>query len=209
MERTMWPPIIVFAVYALPGTLCGQTHPAPPTPQTAQARIEKLQEQIEDLRKEITALKSSLGDLGGRVFKIELSQNPNENVSFDLTSRNFQRVDTSTSTFLVAIREASPYLDGYRVVLDIGNPSFATYTNFKVKIKWNRKYEGKYTAASYVEWKEWNKATREKEVTFPDPPLKPGSWNRVEVLLPSTKDDELAYFVLSMDTPTISLQTEP
>jgi hypothetical protein len=207
MERTIWPAIMVLAVYALPGTVCGQTRPAPPTAPTTQARIEKLQEQIEDLRKEITALKSSGVDLAGRLFKIEMSQNPYENVPFDLTSRSFQRVDTSTGIFLVSVLEASTYLDGYRVVLNIGNPSFATYTDFKLKIEWNRKYDWeKYTAASFGEWR---KATREKEVTYPEPPLKPGSWNRVEVLLPSTRDDELAYFVLSMETPTISLKTEP
>lgn len=205
MARTTWPAIIILAASALPGTLCAQTRRTSAAPQTAQPRIEKLQEQIEDLRREIASLRKSLGSLNGRIFRVEINQNANQMVSFDLTSRSFQRLDTSTGSFLVSILEASPYLDGYRVVLSIGNPSFATYTGFRLTIKWNRNYDWeKYSEGSY---EAWNKDLREKEVTFPDS-LKPGAWNRVEVLLPSTKGDELGYFVLSMATDTVSLYKE-
>jgi hypothetical protein len=194
MRRVTWAVIIALGASAFSFTLHAQVR------QTVS--VENLQHQIIYLRREITALRKSLVDLRLRTLKLE----PNTYIELNLTSHDFVKLDTITGSSLVSVREVSPYLDGYRVVLNIGNLSFATYTGFKLRVNWNRSYDwDKWTEASY---EAWDKALREKEVSFTDS-LKPGTWNKVELLLPSTKADELGYFKLSMETETLSLYKEP
>ncbi len=205
MGRMIAVAVVLLGALAWLGTPHAQTGRPSPATQTTQSQIGKLQKEIEDLRKETSALQKSVGDLNARLFKAEINQNANQSAFLDLTSHSYQRIDTSTGSFLVSVRDATPYLDGYRVVLDIGNPSFATYTRFKLKVKWNRSYDwAKYSDVSY---QAWNGALHEKEASFTDA-LKPGTWNKVELLLPTTKGDELGYFLLSMETDMISLYKE-
>jgi hypothetical protein len=169
-------------------------------------------EQIAEMKKEIASLQTRIGalekaksDLEFRLFQLELSQNAHNTALLDLTSHEYQRLDTATGTFLVSFEDATPYLDGYRVTLSIGNPSFATFKGFKLKVKWNTKYDyAKYTTTSY---EQWNKAMQERESSFVDE-LKPGAWNNITLLLPSTSNNQLGYFLLSMETSTVSLRTE-
>lgn len=194
----------------VPNSVTGQQVQTSPRPSTQQSR--PIPEQIADMRKEIDALKARISALEteknkllNRVFQVEMAQNANQSALLDLTSHAYQRIDSSTGTFLVSFEDATPYLDGYRVTLSIGNPSFATFKGFKLKVKWNAKYDwDKFTVDSY---EKWGKATQERESSFVEE-LKPGAWNNVTLLLPSTSNNQLGYFLVSMETSTISLHTE-
>jgi hypothetical protein len=105
---------------------------------------------------------------------------------------------------LVSVEEAAAYLNGYTIRLSIGNPSYATYADYKLKVKWNNLYDwGKYTETSY---QEWNKSTQEKEISFPES-LQPGAWNSVDVILAPVSADQLGYLTLSMNTSMVRLHT--
>lgn len=113
-------------------------------------------------------------------------------------------MDTDNGFFLVSVEEAAPYLSGYKIHLTIGNPSNATYRNYKLKIKWSKQYDwAKYTQASYDEW---NKAIQEKEISYPES-LEPGTWNGVDVILAPVTADQLGYMTLSMEASTVSLHS--
>jgi hypothetical protein len=106
---------------------------------------------------------------------------------------------------LVSVDEPAPYLNGYKIRLSIGNPSFATYAGYELKIKWSKPYDwGGYTQTSY---QEWNKAVQEKGISFPDS-LQPGAWNSVDVILAPVSSDQLGYLLLSMTTNTVSLHRQ-
>jgi TolA-binding protein len=165
-----------------------------------------------DMKKEIASLKARIDeletlkkDLQYRLVRVELTQNANQTALLDLTSHAYQRLDSSTGTFLISFEDATPYLDGYRVALSIGNPSFATFKGFKLHVKWNTKYDwANYTSTSYAEW---NKTMQERDSSFVDE-LKPGTWNIVTLLLPSTTNSQLSYFLVSIETSTVSLHTD-
>jgi hypothetical protein len=89
--------------------------------------------------------------------------------------------------------------------LTIGNPSYATYNDYKLKVRWGKQYDwAKYTKASYDEW---DKSIQEKEISFPGA-LEPGKWNKVEVILAPVTAEQLAYLTLSMDAMGIVLHMQ-
>ncbi len=193
---------VILGMVLFPQPSESQSPRTSPLPQTAQRQVEELRKEVAGLRNEVVLLRKETVDLQTRTFKLELSQGGYQSVVLDLTSRDYQRLDTSNGSFLVSVQDASPYLDGYRVVLNVGNPSFATYTGFKVKVRWNSNYDwNKFTQEGYDAW---NKNMREKEIAFTDS-LSPGSWNRVELLLPTTTGQQLGYLALSMETNVVVL----
>jgi len=142
-------------------------------------------------------------EIVGLKMRLWSLESAHQSITLDLASRNFGRLDTDTGMFLVSVQDASPYLDGYKLSLEIGNPFAATYKDFTLKVKWNKTYDwAKYTDESYAKW---DKTTREKEISFTTS-LEAGRWNKVDLILPSTAGDELGYFVLSMDTKIVSLK---
>jgi Protein of unknown function (DUF3251) len=178
-----------------------QTQVAPT--QASQKQIDELKSQVALLQTRLKASETASSELGTRVFKLEMAQNAHDSVVLDLTSRKFERLDTDTGMFLVSVEDASPYLDGYRVTLSIGNPSSATYRGFVLHAKWNSSYDwAKYEEASF---QKWQKAERTKDDSFTEF-LEPGKWNKVDLLLPSTSGTQLGYFLLSMETNSLSLR---
>jgi hypothetical protein len=161
-----------------------------------------MEAEISLLKKDVAGLKDSTSNMQFQLTRLEYAKDANKNIELDMSSRDSQRLDTDTGSFLVSVNDASPYLDGYRVMLDIGNPSFATYRGFNLTVKWNAKYNwDKFTERSYESWK---KTTREKEISYTNS-LDPGAWNAVEILLPATDSEHLSYCEISMQTHSISL----
>jgi cell division protein FtsB len=180
-----------------------QTKAATPAGQTSSQQTR----QMDELRKEIVQLKQDVDTLKAGLeldeAVIKFKQNKLDSISLDLTQKAYQRLDADNGFFLVSVSDAVPYLNGYKILLKIGNPSYATYKDYKLKLRWSKPYEwGKYTQASYDEW---NKAIHEKEISFPGS-LDAGAWNDVDVVLAPVTADELGYLTLSIDATTVSLR---
>lgn len=177
-------------------------NPRPAAQQPTAGQLAEMKKQIESLSGRVTVLEAANTGLRTRLFTVEVAQNANQSATLDLTSHQFQRLDSSTGTFLVLVQDAIPYLDGYKIILKIGNTSSAKFSGFKLKVKWNRKYDfEKYTADSYSQW---NKEMHDRELSFVED-LKPGAWNKVTLVLPSTTNNQLGYFLISIETDSISL----
>lgn len=170
----------------------------PPAPQAG------LQKQVEELRQEVQNLRQRLSRLNLDVIRLRAAQDAYKTVELDPASpRKYQRIDSDTGSFLISVEEAEPYLDGYKVQLEIGNPSSASYSGFSVTVRWGKKYDwDKFDAASH---EKWEKSIREKEISFTNS-LVPGMWNRVELILTPTKADELGFLEVSIKTDTISFR---
>lgn len=169
------------------------THPNKPA-QTdpSQARIASLEKKVADLE----------AKLKFDEFLIEQKQSRTEAVQLDPSSREFERIDSDSASFLVMVEDATPYLDGYRLMLKVGNPSNADFLNVKVKIRWSKPFEWKnYSDSAYAAWQ---KAIHEKEVTINER-IRGGAWNRVSIDLTPCKADELGFLEASLKSPTIAL----
>ncbi|GAW91191.1 DUF3251 domain-containing protein [Calderihabitans maritimus] len=119
------------------------------------------------------------------------------------TPGGYVRLDSETGTFLVSVLDVVPYLDGFKVFLSIGNPSYATYNGFTLKGYW-----AKTLFSSFEKMDEGLTAFDSKpnsfEKKFVDE-LKPGSWNKVTLVVTPAKAEEFKYLILTIETDSISL----
>jgi hypothetical protein len=101
----------------------------------------------------------------------------------------------------VSIQNVTPYVDGFRVTCNFGNPSSATFNGFKLKAKWGPRLpkDKNMTIA------QWEAANREKELSLTNI-LQAGSWNPVSFVLSPAKPEEFGRLALSMDTDNVSLR---
>jgi len=177
--------IAVLSIIFLAIPVAPQNRSAPTKANSTHSNIG--QGSTDPLKDRLAALEKRVADLESTVayykYLIDQKQVKYDSVQLDPSSHSFQRLDSDTSTFLVSIDDASPYLNGYRIKLSVGNPSNAKFTGIKVKVQWARAYDyNKFSSDSY---KQWHDSIHEKEVTLTDD-LKPGVWNKVDLdLLPA------------------------
>jgi hypothetical protein len=182
----------------------GQTKVPPQS--NAPSGVAQMQKQVGTLESEVKSLQVKLNTLESQLafdeYLLGTKQVQHDHITLNLAERTYQRLDTDNGFFLISVREATPYLNGYKIHLHIGNPSFATYAGFTVKTKWGKVYN--WTTYSEASFNEWQKSLQEKEVSFPDA-LDAGAWNNVEVILAPATADQLGYIELSLSTDTVKL----
>lgn len=187
---------------------------------STQNEVATLKTSIEELKQENLQLvianqelaKSAITskDIQG-IYRRLMSLEQYDSATFDPTGqKSYQRINSNTGIFLVILDNVSPYLDGQKVTLSIGNPSSAKYTGFKLKLTWGMRFpefDGK-------DAEEWNKqyrlaieSTKEKEISLPDT-LQPGSWNKVSFNLAPAQSKEFGRLTIEMITDNVSLQTK-
>ncbi len=160
------------------------------------ARVKTLEHELKDLQGEVSYYRYLLGQ----------KQTTHDTIQIDTSSHAFQRVDTDSSTFLVALDRVIPYMNGYKLTVSIGNPSNATFTGARVKVRWGKAYNwAGFTEASY---KQWQSTIQQKEIALKED-LVPGAWNPVDLLLVPATKDELGFLELSMTTKTMMLHQKP
>ena len=147
---------------------------------------------LNNQKSEITNLKSQVSTLQTILFS------PKENKTALLGTSDlnkYERFDSSTGVFLVSIANIQPYLDGYKVDLNIGNLSYASYNGFTITAKWRK---------DIFDFMGTNNNSQIHDFTFTNE-LKPGSWIKVEFVATPAKADEFKYLELSIETNTVSL----
>ena len=101
----------------------------------------------------------------------------------------------------------SPYLDGQKVTLSIGNPSSATYSGFTLKVRWGMRYP-KYDANKAGEYLEQyrlaKKSTQETEIKLTNK-LSSGKWNKVSFNLTPAPANAFGRIELEIITNTVEL----
>jgi hypothetical protein len=180
--------------------------------QTLEPHIANLEERTASDRAEIEVLKQTIADLEGKVSSlqssVEDSRTEYQTIFLDTGSlKKYARLDTSDSTasFLVSLQDVRQYLDGYKLVLHIGNTSAAGYHGFTLKARWGQRFADARKAQGKLSYDAWQKMLKEKEVSFTEM-LEPASWNNVELILTPAKPESLTYLALSMTTDTVGLR---
>ena len=118
-------------------------------------------------------------------------------------SKDYQTIQTNTGTFLIAIERMEPIKGGVRLYVNIGNPNYADYRNFKLKFFWGRKRVGEY-AATYGQWRQSLKGF---EFTF-NGKIEKGKWNAMAVDLTPVSQGDLGYLECALSVSSIELGVE-
>ena len=156
----------------------------------------------------IVHLETEIRSLRRDLLKIQVRQSRYDSVSLDPTEKGYGRIDTSSGFFLVSIKNAEPYLDGYKLQLRIGNPTAARYTGFKLSVSWQKPYPEQRQGESDEEFskrqEQWaQEQPHEKEFSFTET-LYPASWNSVSLVVsPANAEEIKSLTVTSMETDQV------
>lgn len=202
--------------------------------------VELLESRVKWLEEDLDKRFKEYLELSEKVSLLEIKDESKASAFFCVSkgvSDGFQVVDSSSGSFLVSLKEVTPYLSGYKLVFSIGNPSLATYDNAKLKVSWNRSYQNwkddKEHAAKMEEYEKaykeylsklsskedgikrpempkrlyWWEEKKEKEFTLQSS-INPGSWNAIEVHVTPATLEQLDSVEVSIETTTIRLIKE-
>lgn len=168
--------IVAFSViFCLSG--CGQKD-------STESKISALEKRIGALEKTAAGQQKTLDQqkITNQFTAMELADVFDSPASVDTTTKNFSVAHNQYGAFTVAVTKLEPYLDGYKVTLNIGNLSNVTYTGATFKIDWG--HFGGYG--------------QEKQFTEPGDVL-PGRYTQHEFALTPAKADEVKTINVSID----------
>jgi Protein of unknown function (DUF3251) len=158
---------------------------------------------IQEVNNQIQGLSTRIGNLAKQ-------RSAYDSIALDPTEKGYGRIDTGSGFFLISVKDTTPYLDGYRVTLHIGNPTSARYDGFKLKIAWVSDYPSQKPGESDEDYNKrteaWSNSGGEKEFSFTDT-LYPGAWNTVSLVISPASAQEIRNLTIeSMETSNLSLQ---
>jgi hypothetical protein len=162
--------------------------------------IKELRETGRELEAQLNALEGKIKYLDSQISMLRLEKIMSDRsvISFTSSSEGFNRLDTDTGTFFVALKNIQEYANGYKVTFSVGNPDAATYDAVDLKVLFGRTYQN---TESYVEWK---KSLKESKSSLKKP-LLPMTWNTIDVILAPADKADIAYIELSMAPKVIKL----
>jgi hypothetical protein len=153
------------------------------------------------LRKELHDLQKRVADLSGQLFRqsLQFETLKHESAEFDPASPNtYSRLDTEAGSILIVLGTAQPYLDGYKVELQIGNPLTLTFRGFGIAATWGPRWK------DGNDFGEWLKKNKEKSFDFTDD-IQSARWNSVVLILPDTKPQDFGFLRVSIKVNTVSM----
>lgn len=166
--------------------------------------LDELKGRVRDIEFEIkiqeSITKKHFDDLIQLEYDFLLDGKRIKHLFIDLKNCNgFQTVYSSYGMFFVSVKDVQPYLDGYKITFEIGNPGNVTYTNPKITLKWGLDLNNENLD-------ELNKIKEREFNILKD--LERGYWNKIEIFVNPLKSNELGFLDFSIETPTIKLYVE-
>jgi len=128
----------------------------------------------------------------------------NKFVPLSLDDKGYTPVQTTIGQLLISAKSAAPYLDGYKVDFQIGNPQSVTYNGATVTLKWGPLATA-VIRTNQVAWAAWQNAQKTKTEDLPSE-LLPGHWNDEEIIVTPATTEELRNLKISIETPTLTLK---
>lgn len=137
-----------------------------------------------DLVPYITNLYQRVSTLETRVSALE-TDHSGDWVPIDPNSPSYQQLGTTFGVLLVKTKSVTPYLDGYKVKVEIGNPYNMTFGGFQLAY-WVIKTRSDNSADTFTPPPLSTEPTTEDRTET----LQPGSWNEIAfTVAPATADD--------------------
>lgn len=148
-----------------------------------------------DLTNEVRMLQQQVNDLSTRVTENRMQalkeqmRIPADSVEFDpRESGGYGQVISPVGVLLVKLQKVEPYLDGYAVTFNIGNPSGAKLIGVTGSVKWGEE----------IDWRDVKSFDRVQEKKFDLPIEFPSaSWTAVKLNVGPAKPEQLRRIILA------------
>jgi len=97
---------------------------------------------IELLKEKFNELKTKVDELGKDLRQWqEISLTHENEATLDFSKKVFTTVKTRVGYLFVSSIDAQPYLDGYKLIVHIGNPTTARFDGITVKVQWGLPFD--------------------------------------------------------------------
>ncbi|MNK97378.1 hypothetical protein D3C87_1177090 [compost metagenome] len=146
---------------------------------------------------------SDIAKLQGEVLNLQwedaLAGDPNTAI-LSVTEKGYSVAEMPVGSVLIAVRDVTPYANGVKIKLDIGNPTSATFPGLKLQVAWANAAPGS---------KNYDSNTHQKKEISIAGDIKPGVWNTEEIVLAPAKPDQVDYVSIKPSAPRVVLRTTP
>ncbi len=159
------------------------------------------------LKSEINSMRAELDQVMHKTAK----QAP-DSVRLNFDSQGYWPIETSAGTLFVSCRGAEPYLDGFKVTIDVGNPFFLTIEGEIETSLVRGATSGPGSDPQSQGGEEKNGSNpKQKDIiqrsrqAFPEG-LKPGVWNRIVLIVKPANAHDLNSLFISIETTQVALK---
>jgi Protein of unknown function (DUF3251) len=173
--------------------------------------VSLLRQEVLALRQEVGELKATLSDVNTRTAEntadlIELRWSMDDlltdTAELSPGEDGYSVARSNGLPFMIALRKVTPFADGQRILLHIGNPHNATYLTPKLTVRWGPRKAASQSAEDLGAWVRSLRTKEERILTD----LRPGSWNHVTVTLAPASNEEVGYIDVGIELSTVSLR---
>jgi len=148
--------------------------PAPDKKESLREKVDQLQEKVDQLQGDLAWLNYRVRIMGGGSAEVS-----SEEKSYSIAQTNF-------GSFAILCKSVTPYLDGYKVQLGIGNLTSAQFNGAKISLRW-----GKLLNNS-------------KDISVTNKFL-PGRYTTIEVVMTPAKPEDIKMFSVTLNFNEIAL----
>ena len=141
---------------------------------SAQKKISDLEVRVQALEAYVEKLNTNLNvfskDLLSQI-DMKVKAGSDKIVGINPGSKTFTKVETNSGMFLIAVNKFQRTEEGYRLLLNIGNPNAAIYNGMRFKLRWGKRWD----ADSIIKYDAWRASLISGEYTYGGE-LPPGQW---------------------------------
>ncbi len=153
---------------------CERKAPDAPAFKAAPDKKESLQEKVDSLQRDLYWLRMRVGNMSGGSAEVSTEE------------KGYSIAQTKYGSFAVICKNVTPYLDGYKVQLDIGNLTSARFNGAKISLLWGKDYN----------------SSKNMSVTSS---FLPGRYTTVELVMTPAKPEDMKTFSVALDFNQMAL----
>ena len=150
-------------------------------------------DRVNNFAKQISQLERNSDGFSRRLNNLELDD---DSASITTEPQGSQTLKTPVGNLLFSTKKVEPYLDGYKITAQIGNPTTADIANFDLILTTYKNITNNFETLHSVT----NNIVTE---------LKSGSWNYVDFVMAPATIEEVRNATVSIKAKTFSLRSPP
>jgi hypothetical protein len=152
--------------------------------------------ELKALENEVKSLKAAVAVANESIFQLQRRYAFGE---FTPSDSGYQRIDSGMFSFAVSVQDVTPFADGVRVKLNLGNVMYAGVSGITLHIQYGEAKPADSDASAA-----WWGSLKNKSVELPNT-LAAGNWNPVSVVLPGIDPKHLGYMSIAIDSKSVFL----
>ena len=153
---------------------CEKNSSSPSSLQPAPEKQETLEEKVKRLERELFILKMQVGNMSGGSVEVSTED------------MGYYIAQTKYGSFAVVCENVTPYLDGYKTQLSVGNLTNARFNGAKIGLHWGKDYNN-------------------SKVMSVTNSFLPGRYTTVEVILTPAKPEDIKTFSVTLEFVQLAL----